>query len=339
MCALKEAVHALCPVFLLDVDQGLEFAQVMGVAGAVAHALEGEVGGVIVMDEDAFEVLFDIAASRADAQDGQEWGAQHVEPAGTGGDPQAGFVEVLDRDRCADHVCDMGEEGLEAPGGSPAHGGDRGCGDGHCEEVAHEFGQALLGNELGVQQVAHPGGDAWPVLDRGGHAVREDGSCHGGAGAAEAAMGAVFGDLQGAWLGHIEDLSTDGRAVTVGVRQRCAAARTGGGVMIHNMVRALGPRQRRSLVARLAAAWPAGLAALASGAPLGSALLAQAVAGGRLAAGGAVKRRAPLELGDAVPQGRVLPLERGILPDERRGQAQQPLAPFPEGLDDCGCEG
>ena len=127
--------------------------------------------------------------------------------------------------------------------------------------------------------------------------------------------------------------------VTVGVRQRCAAARTGGGVMIHNMVRALGPRQRRSLVARLAAAWPAGLAALASGAPLGSALLAQAVAGGRLAAGGAVKRRAPLELGDAVPQGRVLPLERGILPDERRGQAQQPLAPFPEGLDDCGWVG
>ena len=199
-----------------------------------------------------------------------------------GGDPQAGFVEVLDRDRCADHVCDMGEEGLEAPGGSPAHGGDRGCGDGHCEEAAHEFGQALLGNELGVQQVAHPGGDAWPVLDRGGHGVREDGSCHGGAGAAEAAMGAVFGDLQGAWLGHIEDLSTDGRAVTVGVRQRCAAARTGGGVMIHNMVRALGPRQRRSLVARLAAAWRGGLAALASGAPLGSALLAQAVAGGRL---------------------------------------------------------
>ena len=60
---------------------------------------------------------------------------------------------------------------------------------------------------------------------------------------------------------------------------------------------------------------------------------------GGFAAGGAVKRRAPLELGDAVPQGRVLPLERGILPDERRGQAQQPLAPFPEGLDDCGCEG
>ena len=52
VCALKEAVHALCPVFLLDVDQGLEFAQAMGVAGTVARALEGEVGAVIVMDED-----------------------------------------------------------------------------------------------------------------------------------------------------------------------------------------------------------------------------------------------------------------------------------------------
>ena len=50
----------------------------MGVAGAVAHALEGEAGGVIVMDEDAFEVLFDIAASRADAQDGQEGCGLHL---------------------------------------------------------------------------------------------------------------------------------------------------------------------------------------------------------------------------------------------------------------------
>ena len=57
----------------------LEFAQVMSVAGAVAHALESEVAGVIVMDEDALEVLVDIAASGADAQDGQQWGAEHVE--------------------------------------------------------------------------------------------------------------------------------------------------------------------------------------------------------------------------------------------------------------------
>ena len=98
----------------------------------------------------------------------------------------------------------------------------------------------------------------------------EDGSCQGAAGAAEAAMGAMFGDLEGARLGHIEDLPTDGGAVTVRVRQRRAAARAGGRVMIHDVVGGSGPRQGRSLVARLAATGPAGLAALALGAPLGS---------------------------------------------------------------------
>ena len=54
--------------------------------------------------------------------------------------------------------------------------------------------------------------------------------------------------------------------------------------MIHNMVRALGPRQRRSLVARLAAAWRGGLAALASGAPSGfrSSCAGRPLAGGLL---------------------------------------------------------
>ena len=68
----------------------------------------------------------------------------------------------------------------------------------------HELAQALLGHELGVQQITHPRGDAWSVLDRGGDAVRESGHGHGRAGAAEAAVGTVFGDLEGvrlrAWL-------------------------------------------------------------------------------------------------------------------------------------------
>ena len=124
-------------------------------------------------------------------------------------------------------VGDMVEEVLEAPGGSPAHGGDCGGGELHCEEVAHELGQALLGDELSVQQVAHPRGDAWSVLDRGAHAVREEGFGHGPAGTAEAAMCAMFGDLEGSWLGQIEDLPADGGTVTVGVRQRSTAARKG----------------------------------------------------------------------------------------------------------------
>ena len=46
----------------------------MGVAGPVPHAQESEVGGVIVMEEDAIEVLVDMSLSAGDAPDGQQWG-------------------------------------------------------------------------------------------------------------------------------------------------------------------------------------------------------------------------------------------------------------------------
>ena len=166
----------------------------------------------------------------------------------------------------------MVEEALEALRGAPSHGRDRGRGDGHGEDVAHEFGEAVLGHELGVHEVAHPGCDAWPVLHRGVDARREVGSCQGAACTAEAAMGAVFCDLERLGLGYIEDLPARGRTVPVGVRQRCAAAGTGGRVVIDDMVRVVALRKRGSLVARLAAAGSAGLASLASGAPLGCAL-------------------------------------------------------------------
>ena len=155
-----------------DVDQGLELAQVMGVSGAVAHALEGEVGGVIVMDEDAFEVLFDIAASRADAQDGQEWGAQHVEASGYGA-----AIRRPVSSRCLTGTAVRITSATWARKGSKRLAVRRPM----AVIVAVEMdtakrslmssAKALLGNELGVQQVAHPGGDAWPVLDRGGHGV------------------------------------------------------------------------------------------------------------------------------------------------------------------------
>ena len=92
------------------------------------------------------------------------------------------------------------------------------------------FGLALLGNELGVQQVAHSRRSMRvPYWTGAVTPSGKYGSCHGGAGAAEAAMGAVSSDLHRAWLGHIVDLSTDGRAVPVGFRQRCAASWPGGG--------------------------------------------------------------------------------------------------------------
>ena len=171
-------------------------------------------------------------------------------------DAEVGLIKVLDRGHGADQRRNMGEAVLEAIGAAPAHGRGNGRGERPCEPIVHESGQALLGKEPGVQQGAHPRGDVWSARDRCGHAIRKDGSCHGPAVAAEAAMRAMFRDIRGRGSGTSNDLSPDGCTVTVGVRQRCAAARTGGRVIIQDMVRRIGPRQSRSLVARLAAAWP-----------------------------------------------------------------------------------
>ncbi len=147
-------------------------------------------------------------------------------------------------------------------------------------------------------------------------------------------MAAMFGDLEGLRLGHIEDLPADGGSVTVSVRQRRAAALTSARIMIDDMVGRRGPFQGGSLVARLAATGPVGLAALAPGALLPvTALLLQAVAGRRPGAGGAVERGAALEFGDPLAQAGVLLLQRVVLLDQGRAQAQQPLAPFPNGFD------
>ena len=115
-----------------------------------------------------------------------------MEPTGAAFDAGSGFVEVFDRDHGPDPVDNI----LEALCGAPAHGGDRGCGDRHGEPVAHQVGQSRLGTDLDMQQIAHPCRDAGTVLDRDGHARRKDHAGHGAAGATEATVGAVFGDLQ-----------------------------------------------------------------------------------------------------------------------------------------------
>ena len=164
----------------------------------------------------------------------------------------------------------MVEEALEALRGAPSHGRDRGRGDGHGEDVAHEFGEAVLGHELGVHEVAHPGcgpyctgaltpGGKWAPV-RVPHALQRQ------------RWARCSVTSRGWGSGTSKTLPARGRTVPVGVRQRCAAAGTGGRVVIDDMVRVVALRKRGSLVARLAAAGSAGLASLASGAPLGCAL-------------------------------------------------------------------
>ena len=51
--AAQQALHPARPLFLLDVDQRLEFAQVMGVAQGMQHPFHRVVGLPVVMHDDA----------------------------------------------------------------------------------------------------------------------------------------------------------------------------------------------------------------------------------------------------------------------------------------------
>ena len=113
--AQEEGAHPLSPLFPIESCEGLEFAEVMGVASGVMHPFETEVGGEGVMDDDALEVLADIAAAGADAQGRERLCAEHVDPALLRVDADSGLVEVLERYECAaEQPGEMLGEGLEA---------------------------------------------------------------------------------------------------------------------------------------------------------------------------------------------------------------------------------
>lgn len=108
------------------------------------------------MDEDAHEAFADIAASGADAQHGEHLRAEHVDPVLLSIDADGGLVEMFDGDECAaKQLGDLLDEGAEAVGGAPGHGGDRGCRGPDPEPVTHELAEPLFENELRVKQIGH----------------------------------------------------------------------------------------------------------------------------------------------------------------------------------------
>ncbi len=277
----------------------------MGVAGRVTHILEGNVTGEIVMDEGARDVPVDIGASGADVQDGQEWGAQHMEPAGTAFDVGSGFVKVFDRGHGPDPVDDV----FEALCSAPAHDGDRGCGDRHGEPVVHQVGQSLLETDRTCSRsLTH-------AVMRGPYWT-----------------GAVAVPQKQRWArcsvvsSGCGSACRDGRSPSA--RRRTRRRRPD---RVHSMVRGHDRHQDRSRGGPAGRRSASRTVRAAPGALRCCDFLVQAIARRRLVAGGAVERRTAFERGDAVPQGRDLPLERGLVRikrrnrlDERRGQAQQP---------------
>ena len=61
----------------------------------------------------------------------------------------------------------------EALGAVLADPGDGGRGQPHAEQIGHQRGETLLGQQLIVQQVEHQGADPLAVLHRCGHPIGE----------------------------------------------------------------------------------------------------------------------------------------------------------------------
>ena len=60
----QKSLHSARPVFLLDLDQGLQLTQVMGVAQRVQHAAQRVVRLPVVMHNNAGDALHQAAAFR-----------------------------------------------------------------------------------------------------------------------------------------------------------------------------------------------------------------------------------------------------------------------------------
>jgi hypothetical protein len=96
--APQQAQHFRGPWFALDLDQRLEFPQMMRVAKAVREAGQFEIGlEVVVHDHPADQALGHIAALGADAILGQRQRRGGVQPLRAAADPEPGFIKMPNR--------------------------------------------------------------------------------------------------------------------------------------------------------------------------------------------------------------------------------------------------
>ena len=90
--AEQEPLPLASLVFLLDVDQGLEPAQIVGIAKHVLDHVVLIVGLPVVMHHNARQPRQQAAAAFIDPEGGQERLADHVKPACASTDAKAGLV-------------------------------------------------------------------------------------------------------------------------------------------------------------------------------------------------------------------------------------------------------
>ena len=145
----EKIAHLSGPLLFVDVDQGFEFAQMMGVAQRVADGGQRVIGPEMIVDDDpAAKALGQFASFGRHPIRGQGHGRGGMEPLALAGDAKAGFVEMAhgslshqrgDLRRKSPEVL-----GLPLAPGDDAVGTKRRC----AEQVGHRLGDPILGNEL-----------------------------------------------------------------------------------------------------------------------------------------------------------------------------------------------
>ena len=178
----------------------------MGVAQRVPHPLHREVRLPVVVDDDAADAAEQAAAPGRNPVEGQQRRGRDVQPLTPPGDPEPGLVHVLDRRRFH-QLADRPDDALHGPGAVSAHPRDARRRQPGPEQILHQCGQAVLGQELVVRQVDHHGSDPTAVLNRAGDAVGKGSPSLRAAMPATAAMRPMLRDHQGPGLGQVENLT------------------------------------------------------------------------------------------------------------------------------------
>jgi hypothetical protein len=195
-------------------------------------------------------------------------------------------------------------EALEVPGTVPTDPGDGRRRQLHLEEVRHQGGKTLLGQQLVVQKVQHERSDPRAILHRRSDAIRERRAGPRAAVDAVAIVRTMFGDDEGVRFGQIEHLT----GVVTDARFRLeapAARRAGRRVMVHDDIGVCDLPQGLPFVTLLPARFPARTFPQA---PHPRRLL-QPIARRRLAAIRTVQPEPALEFGYPRPQSRILDLQ------------------------------
>src|SRR6516164_5632568 len=171
----------------------------MSVAQRMQHVLHRVIGLPVVMDYDADH------AGGANPIEGQKSSRGDVQPLGLAAEAKTCFVQVFDL-RAAYFLAPRIDQVFKSTGARTAHPGN-GCRDqADGEEIAHQLGQAVLRQEMSVQEINDHRANPRAVLYRCRHPCGE--RCLGSLAAlrAGADMGAMLSNDRRTWLGHVKYL-------------------------------------------------------------------------------------------------------------------------------------